>query len=197
MRLLGIAGLKRSGKNSVADILTELRADRFGFGQDVEWTEYTQQIAFADVLRDVLKTVFGFSGEQMYGSLKEVKDEYWGVSYREAAQKIGTDLMRNQFMPDIWIKAWRRRAEHRTFLSPDALVIATDCRFENEARAIRDLGGKVWRVKRPECIFDGHESERLAATAPDSYFDRNINNEGSLDDLREQIRRAALEDGLL
>lgn len=193
MRVLGISGLKRSGKNETASQLHRIRAFRSLWPVE----GLTTELAFADTLRDVLKTLFGFSGEQMYGSLKEVKDEYWGVSYREAAQKIGTDLLRNQFMSDIWIRAWQRRAQHHASLNPQTLIIATDCRFENEVQAIRDLGGEVWRVQRPGVVFDGHESERLAATAPDSYFDRNILNDGNLDDLREKVRAAAAEADLL
>lgn len=194
MKLLGIGGLKRSGKDTVAEFLYDLRGDRH---PDQEASEYTQRIAFADTLREALKTIFGFSGEQMYGALKEVKDEFWGVSYREAAQKIGTDLLRDQFMSDIWIKAWQRRATHVSRLSPEVLIVATDCRFENEVDAIRALGGEVWRVQRPGVAFDGHASERLAATAPNDYFDRNILNDGTRDDLRDKVRIAAIQAGIL
>jgi hypothetical protein len=193
VKLLGISGLKRSGKNETAAQLKHIRSFRSLWPVE----GLTTELAFADTLRDVLKTLFGFSGEQMFGDLKEVKDEYWGISYREAAQKIGTDLLRNQFMPDIWIRAWQRRARHHAALNPQTLVIATDCRFENEVNAIRDLGGEVWRVQRPGVVFDGHESERLAATAPDEYFDRNLINDGTLDDLREKVRAAAAEADLL
>jgi len=193
VKVLGICGLKRSGKDESALAIQHIRSLRSLWPEEGR----TTRLAFADTLRDVLKTLFGFSGEQMYGDLKEVKDEYWGISYREAAQRIGTDLMRNQLMPDIWIKAWQRRATHFAKLNPDTLVIATDCRFQNEVDAIRNLGGEVWRVKRPGVIFDGHESERLAATAPDEYFDRNIDNDGTIDDLREKIRIATTATGLL
>lgn len=192
--VVGLVGLKRSGKDTVAQILSDIR-----HGGNV------YRLAFADPLRDALRAVFGFSDEQMFGSKKEEVDPFFGVSYRKAAQFVGTNLFRDQFDPNVWIKAWQKRAmaldedyylqAAASFFIPRLVIVATDCRFENEVSAIREAGGCVWRIVR-DVPFDGHDSERLAATAPDSYFDKVIHNTGALHELHAKVREAALSVGI-
>jgi len=82
-------------------------------------------------------------------------------------------------------------------------VVLTDCRFPNEAAAIRAAGGAIWRVVRPpsdvaaalgegdpiaEQWWRGHASE----TEQDGIkADRTICNDGTLDDLRQAVLAAA------
>ena len=63
----------------------------------------------------------------------------------------------------------------------------TDVRFPNEAQRIKDLGGVVWRVKRPGVgPANYHESE----TALDDWpFDAVLENDGNLVDLSLKVNR--------
>ena len=82
-------------------------------------------------------------------------------------------------------------ARHRRDL---ASVVITDCRYDDEAEAVRAAGGKVVRIVRPSLPepTDSHTSE---SGISDHLVDREIVNDGTLDDLRaaaeELVRWAA------
>jgi hypothetical protein len=58
-------------------------------------------------------------------------------------QYWGTDVLRKGFNDDIWIAALENKMRKTT----DNIVIS-DVRFPNEIRAIRNAGGRVFRIKR-------------------------------------------------
>lgn len=73
-------------------------------------------------------------------------------------------------------------------------IIISDCRFLNEISRIGSVG-KTIRVKRKcEKIenISTHESEQEIINIPDQMFDFIIDNNGSLDDLREKVRQVYL-----
>lgn len=66
--------------------------------------------------------------------------------------------------------------------------IITDCRFPNEAEAIKSRNGILIRIERPSLNhLSNHESE----TALDSYkkFDHTIINDGNLEDLFNKVKK--------
>ena len=66
--------------------------------------------------------------------------------------------------------------------------VITDVRFPDEAQAIKDWGGVLWRVDRPGLVGgDGHASE----TAMDDYrgWDEVIVNDGTIAELRAKVGR--------
>lgn len=93
--------------------------------------------------------------------------QWWG-DYRRAQD------------PDYFVKAVQHRLYGASIYSD---VVITDCRFPNEARMVRQLGGQVWQVVRP-----GHEPPRTghaSETTGDEFApDVVIRNAGSLEDLR-------------
>lgn len=118
-----------------------------------------------------------------------------GVTGRHFLQTLGTEWGRQCIDPDIWIKAWRHKvAEYLSLGSGFGLtccLVADDCRFPNEADAIKDLGGEVWLIDRPGLTYNGkHASEGGLVGYP---FDRIIHNDGSLADLEAVITRIARE----
>ena len=102
------------------------------------------------------------------------------MTNRELMQKFG-DLTR-QIDPDIWIKL----ALDINNVNTDVLII-TDVRFKNEAKAIKDKGGILIRIESDRSEEDTHISE----IDLDSYniFDFGIvnNKDTSLDRLIEQV----------
>jgi hypothetical protein len=111
-------------------------------------------------------------------------------------QHWGTEVCRQGFHDDIWIASLENKLRN----TRDDVVIS-DCRFPNEIRAIRNQGGHVIRVVRgpdpdwfshacnhpeqmPELFPQIHASEYSWAN---TVFDRVIENNGSLDELYQQI----------
>jgi hypothetical protein len=149
MKLIGLGHRKHSGKDTVADYLIKKHAPN------------AEKVSWADALKEgVGRRIFGFNDRQLYGDLKEVVDPRWGKTPREVLQYVGTDLFR-AWIPDIWIKAALYYIDDN--LSDCDLVVIPDCRFPNEAEAVKERGGRVYRVDRPSLgptPAAAHESER-------------------------------------
>jgi hypothetical protein len=101
--------------------------------------------------------------------------QWWGTEYRRAQD------------PDYWIKAMASRVRVAGQNGLQRIAI-TDCRFENELAYIRSVGGRLWRLQRPEleAVEGGHES---AIALRDKPADVEIRNAGTLQDLRNQVLR--------
>jgi len=105
-------------------------------------------------------------------------------------QFVGTDLFRNQLDPDVWVKS--------VFIkqySDDDLVVVSDCRFPNEARLGKEYGVLIKIERQTGLQDDSHASEK----ALDDYndYDYIIDNNGSFNDLKEQLRVILEERDLL
>jgi hypothetical protein len=109
---------------------------------------------------------------------------------RHALQTLGTNWGRKLYQ-NVWVDLGIRRAKEA-----GGLIVFSDCRFLNEARAIREAGGQVWRVVRPGAGLSGaaglHPSEmEQESPSMDQLVTTVIVNSGSLEDLRAQVSRAS------
>lgn len=73
--------------------------------------------------------------------------QWWGTEYRRSSSE------------NYWSTKVARQIIAGIEAGCDRWVI-TDCRFANEARAIRAIGGELWQVLRPNlpCVEGGHAS---------------------------------------
>ena len=149
--IIGLVGLIGSGKNSAAEYLTAA----YDFKQE----------SFASSLKDTLSCIFGWNRNKLEGLIEEDRiwrnqvDPWWSqrlnvpdLTPRKMLQQVGTDLFRNHFHNDIWIASLENKLQKYT-----GNVVITDCRFPNEIKAVRNLGGAVVRIKRgiePEWFND-------------------------------------------
>jgi hypothetical protein len=164
MTLIGLSGRKRSGKDTVCDLVRDLHPGR------------VTRIAFADALKEEVAQLLGVT-------VTEIEADK--ARYRGILQWWGTEWRRHQD-PLYWIKRTAEKIERiRADRSADVVVV-TDVRFLNEALLIEDLGGALLRVSRPgaDTDPDAHSSE----TALDNYqFRYVIRNHGTLADLRNDV----------
>ena len=170
--LIGLCGAAGSGKNTVAEFLTEFA-----------------QIAFADPLYECVSTITGLPVDRLKDrEVKEAVMPHLGKSPRQLLQTLGTEWGRGTVHPEIWIRIAMERAGRR----PN--VVITDVRFDNEAQAIVDAGGEVWRVARPgwRCLADAAATHPSEAGVSNHLIARTIDNSGSLDDLRLQLSAATI-----
>lgn len=136
------------------------------------------EVARDDRAVDVELGVMGFDVATWQGPCVDY------LSSREACQRIGTELGRTLY-GETWLELlWRNLLSIK---SDVGLVVIPDVRFDNEARAIRERGGEVWRVERPGAGLAGaagkHESE---AGVSDALVDKVIVNDGTQKQLRER-----------
>jgi cytidylate kinase len=166
--IIGLSGYAQSGKDTVAELLCL----NFGYNR----------LSFATPMRSALYRL----NPQVNGyRLAEMVDshgwEYVKAQHNEARrllQVFGTEIGREMFGKNFWVdQAFKQ-------VTQDAIVF-TDVRFPNEAQAIVDKGGQVWRVQR-----EGHKpvNAHVSETAMDNWrFDDLILNTGSLDELELQV----------
>jgi hypothetical protein len=140
--VIGIVGRAGHGKDSVGSILESERS--------------LVRDAFAAPLKDAARAMWLFSGDQLYGGLKNAVDPRWGISPRQAMQYLGTEIGRVLFaklMPEIgdtfWLHHLMLRVQEHKATGMYRGVVVCDVRFQNEAAKIRELGGKLVRVIRP------------------------------------------------
>ena len=163
MIVIGLAGKKQSGKDTVYEIarkqLPKLRVGR---------------AAFADPLKAEVAHV-----TQMNVNFIEANKD----KLRLLLQAWGADFRRQFYGQDYWVNAMRhvlRDADQHA----DVLFI-TDLRYENEAAFVHELGGVVVRVDRDNGGDDTHSSE----TVMDGYdgYDHAIDNSGDKGQLADAV----------
>ena len=181
MILIGITGKKGHGKDTIAEHL-------------VKKHNYIQ-LSFAQPLKEVCKTLFSFTDEQLYGDHKEIKDKYWGISPREAFQYIGTDLFRNNIknlLPhvenDFWIICLQSKLDFLKNNCDDIKIVISDVRFVNEANFIKKNDGLLIKVIRNfdnnKTNYNDHISE---TTISDINADIDIHNNNTINNLYNDI----------
>jgi len=134
--LTGIVGKAGAGKDSIGDHLIE----KYSF----------QKMSFAAPLKELVRDLFAMEPAQLYTEQKEDIDKRYGMSPRWLLQYLGTDVFRNLY-PNIWCDYLVRKYKTLCWLAEDTRaemprVAVTDVRFLNEANAIREGDGQVWRV---------------------------------------------------
>jgi len=163
--IIGLSGYAQSGKDTVAELLCL----NYGF----------KRISFALPMRDAIYTLNPIV--EGGNRVADLVDEYgWDVAkanpeVRRLLQVFGTEVGRNLFGENFWIdQAFKRAEEYER-------VVFSDVRFPNEARAIQQRGGDLWRINRHNHQpVNGHTSEH----AMDNFmFKHVIYNDRTLDDL--------------
>jgi len=178
--LIGLIGLKGSGKSTVGTYL----ADNYQF----------KNKSFADPLKKACKELFLFDDEQLNGTLeqKETPDPRWfGCSPRKAMQYVGTELLRDQLdmiMPGLGKNMFTHHFKLWFHNNQRINIVVSDVRFQNEMDMIHELGGIVLKIRRDQITpIDTHLSEQGQQLIIN--YDHLICNNSTLDDLFASIDR--------
>lgn len=180
MKLIALTGRAGCGKNTCANTIHS--PSRF---------EYS----FATPLKMACLNIFGGTLEGWFGESSQREKEIpgWGtLTYRKALQIVGTDLFRDKFDKDIWVKSIANRIKFDAGEKRNAIdqgctsyFIITDLRFDNEVDMVRKMGGTVVHITRgPAPKTVSHISE--AGVIPE-LSDCVFHNDGSLCDLQERF----------
>lgn len=204
--IIGIAGEKKHGKDTVANYLVE----RYQFNK----------IAFANKLRKICSNAFpnvDFYDEanketpfqipiknnwqhvdsilaQMEGDYLLTEDQTLRISgamyikntftsVRDILQFIGTDVLRNLVDPD-----YHFNSVARVITSTPVNHVISDVRFPNERIGLKNLNALTILVQRPSMERDassGHASENSLGSPAD--YDVVIVNDGTLEDLYAKV----------
>jgi hypothetical protein len=130
MKIIAVCGKMGSGKDFLMDNVVKPRFKN------------PCTVSFADQIKINVATMNNMSIVDMYGDKTP--------ELRLLLQREGTELGRNKYGPDIWIKYvenWIKLREMR--VENDAYLI-TDCRFRNEAEWIERNGGLLIKISAPD-----------------------------------------------
>lgn len=197
--IIGFAGRKRSGKGvlanllkdefnakilTVADYLKYLCCDLLNVGYDN-----------LNLMKDDGTTFSKYPDSRWYKiiniktgiSVNNIQSTIGGLeitSVRQMLQIIGTDLIR-RYVPDWHVM---RLMEDIDSYPSDKLIAIDDVRFPNEAQAIRNAGGKVFYIIRPDNIdISNHISETSLRWQDFDVENVLINNVG-LEEYKSQFK---------
>lgn len=200
--IIGICGFIGSGKDTVADYLTNFH-------------EFRRE-SFASTLKDAVANVFGWDRTMLEGRTKEARewreqvDAWWAnrldmpsLTPRWVLQYWGTEVCRKAFHDDIWIASLENKLRN----SRDHVVIS-DCRFPNEIKSIKDAGGIIAWVQRGELpdwyqtALDANAGSNVAMNELKmkkihasetawigTNFDIILDNNGTIDGLYKQVQQ--------
>jgi len=193
MPIIAICGFQSSGKDTIAEYLIS----NYNY----------KKLSFASVLKDIIAIIFDWSRDKLEGLTKEDRawreeiDEWWAnalnmpnLSPRYVLQYFGTELFRVHWHQDIWLKVIEKK-----LMNYENIVI-TDCRFPNEIEMLNKYGAKFIHIHRKmpewfekyqqgEFVEEAeklHQSEKEWIRCNPDYV---INNNGSLDELYEQVNK--------
>lgn len=163
MTLIGITGLKKSGKTTFAQFLEAAFLPR-----------ETHTLCFADALKDEVAAACGVT--RTY--LEDHKD-----NFRLILQGWGTDFRRNLSNKEYWTSRLVQKAVQLKHKGCEYVLIP-DTRFHNEADVIRNVGGILIRVIGGQSVQgDFHPSE---LEQMDIKVDEVVNNNKNLASLKQQ-----------
>lgn len=177
--LIGLTGRAQAGKDTVYKVMADLYL----------MVRNVQRRAFADLLYRSAAAALGVTVEDLHDwktdptvtiEVRNLDSEpLVRRTTRNLLQRYGTEAHRDIFGADFWVDALD--LTH----GPDDLVVVTDVRFPNEARAITKAGGHVVRVEGPHVGDDDHASEQ---PIPDNLVDYVLDNTRR-DDGMARLRR--------
>ena len=172
--IIGLTGYAGCGKSTIAEALAFK-----GYGRR----------KFAAPLKDMLRAFLRSQGadqctieKMIEGDLKlEPSPLLNGATPRHAMQTLGTDWGRALISEDLWCDAAVRGA------TADQNLVYDDVRFDNEAKAIRSLGGVIIRINRVGVGRVGtHVSEELVEP------DIKVNNNGLVEEAVASVLAAVM-----
>jgi len=185
--IIGINGYAGSGKDTVGEFIKQLQP-----------TERWRIKKFAGKLKEVASIILGIPTlmfEDQEFKMKELphmwSDHGIPMTVRDFLQRLGTDALREGLHPNTWVNALMTDYGGTYDIDTDSTIypnwIITDCRFPNEAHAIKNAGGIIIRVNRPGIhAINSHPSE----VALDHWvYDYVIDNDDSLSQLQKEVEK--------
>lgn len=207
--LLALSGKMRSGKDTAADVLVKKHGfKKYSFAAPLkeicsEVFDINLNYFYNDDLKDaILPKPITATGEHCaklcdiiedrginisQDRFQAVIDSLAGRSFttpRALLQYIGTDVGRKNIDDNIWILLTKKAVQKE----PNGVVIP-DCRFQNEVDAVKEMGGYVGLVERPNMEIKSMTALHASETSLGGMngFDIIFQNDGTLGTFQEQV----------
>lgn len=202
MRIIGLTGKARAGKDTAAGIILKwceeqgLTAERLAFADPLKLSA-AAALGFDTTPRpDVLEDAVAFCNTlkeedatitvTTYGGLSHPKVQT--ISGRAFLQLYGTEAHRGVFGSNFWVEVMERKLAEMAGAVDVAIV--TDVRFPNEATMVNRHGGEVGEVTRADnsTLKDDLEAHSSEVGLPEGAVEFQIANDGTIEDLWLLVR---------
>ena len=169
-----------------------------------DWVEFSM----ADPLKKVCSLIFDIPYDILIASTPEnrkLREEMYSpqlsvcgsITGRYCLEYFGTDVMRNNFDNDIWIKILKR--ESAKSIEQGKRVVIPDIRFPNEGQLIEDLDGTLLTIyRKPEDLILTEDDKKThpAKWRFLTFYKKmknpiSIHNNGTIDDLKVTVNLLA------
>lgn len=174
MKLLAFTGKAGAGKSTALECLKDLQYHPLALKK------------LASPLYDMQ--------EMIYARIKPIYERPVNFTKdRFLLQFLGTEWARKTISDTIWVDLWKQEIERfykaSNNLEVEPIFVCDDVRFDNEAEAVKSLGGHIIQiVSNAERIevqgIPNHASENGVDL---KYIDYIIENNGSIDDLKQSL----------
>jgi hypothetical protein len=169
VNLIGLIGKAGSGKTYAASYL-------------VENHDYVRR-SFAAPLKE-MALVLGLTHEQVYGEDKEEPTDWLdGVTARYIMQTLGKEWGRDMICDDLWVRIMKQKlaAFNQITRGVNQNVVIDDVRFANEVDMIREMGGKIIKIRADTNIKAAspsaqHASEKVMGLGCDVTIENHFDD---------------------
>lgn len=197
VQIIGITGKKGHGKDTLIEQ---------GFYKLCDG--HCKKLCFSDCIKDACSSLFGVDRSYFDDrSRKEKVIDTWNLSPRQMLQWLGTDVIRNTFNEDFFVKRMEENIKHILNCTPhcDSIcIIIGDIRFDNEAKFVKKYidrycgfimkvdGTKLLELQGVKLDNDKHESESgISEDLIDFTFynDEVLSFDVTLDAMKDKLKK--------
>ena len=206
MAIIALSGYAGSGKDEVAKMIQEIQPDK-----DWQVKKFSGKLKqIASILTGIPEYKFedqDFKNTRLGNEWANRRGNHNPMSVREFLQILGTESVRLALHRDAWVNALM--VDYKEKMGVDILDdgtmkvwhetepnwVITDCRFINEAIAVKNRGGIIIRINRPGVFpVNNHPSE---VDLDRWNFDMIINNDGTLEDLKTKVKNVLENENII
>jgi hypothetical protein len=167
-RLIGILGRSRSGKDTVANIITEIYPDDYKIQR------------FAQPIKNALREIYDFTPEQLEDDQKECIDPRYNITPRQAMQEMTTHYLTKHGAGFFSDKVFTKFDN-----APHGGIIIPDVRYAHDIHQIHSRGGIIIKITRPELSLK-HLVENHITGLNGDY---DIINDASIESLKDRVHK--------
>jgi hypothetical protein len=191
---VALCGKANSGKNTTATLIAESLC---------KYPLEYKMMAFADPIKEMLLKMFPWADcECLYGSSKlrnniiphKIDKDGKSLTYRQALIDLGK--LGRIYNEDQWVDVFDHRIKNMcpaTGITGHSvgykLIIATDVRYRNEFEYLKENGYFQIKIFRDSDIIINDSSETNQDQIKNNEFDFILDNNGTLEDLKNNIKK--------